>query len=160
MLFVPSTEGVDEHSLSWAHPLHPLQVSSQSGFPFPLHPLPCNYQIRNILVRYRHNTLARCPSPSTLSQLYSPPLFGPRWPPKNFVRRPPDSQMCTSPLWPDLTHTSLAPSVPLGHECPVKFCTPPSRLTNIYVAPLARLNTSQTPIPRCLNQVRYIDISC
>ena len=49
---------------------------------------------------------------------------------------------------PAISHL-LFPS-PFGHGCPVKFCTPPSRLTNVYVAPLARLNTcsnANTPLP-------------
>ena len=59
---------------------------------------------------------------------------------------------------------SLFPSpmatVPARTKCPENVCTSPARLTNVYVAPLARLNTAQTPIPSCLHQARYIVLGC
>ena len=73
---------------------------------------------------------------------------------------------CSGPRWPpyQLYHNRISrplmATVLAGTKCPEKVCTPPARLTNVYVAPLVRLHTAQTPIPSCLHQARYIDISC
>ena len=73
---------------------------------------------------------------------------------------------CLGPRWSpyQLYHTRssrpLLATVPAGTKCPENVCTSPTRLTDVYVAPLARLNTAQTPIPSCLHQARYIVLGC
>ena len=70
--------------------------------------------------------------------------------------------MYTSPLWPDLTHTSLA--VPIPHGPSLNVCTPSLRFTKCAVAPVARLNTcsnANTPLlTPGQSTYRYIVLGC
>ena len=75
---------------------------------------------------------------------------------------------CSGPRWPPyqlyLTCCSRPPmaTVLAGTKCSEKVCTSPARLTNVYVAPLARLDTAQTPISSSVHQanISIIVLGC
>ena len=64
---------------------------------------------------------------------------GPRWPPYQLY-------LTRSSTWNKISRKSLYVARPTD-KC-------------VYVASLARLNTAQTPIPRCLHQARCIVLGC